>query len=142
MTPKSIVLAKILTYSGVLPFAAAIFLMFFPLMNLNPLMIAQTYGSIIVSFLCGIHWAVSIFHEEKSPYNLLIASNLFALLAWASLLTSPQLGLAIQSLCFISLLLIDLKLKNVGIVPLWFYELRRNATIIVVLSLLTVALFS
>jgi hypothetical protein len=41
----------------------------------------------------------------------------------------------LQIFCFLYLLLIDSKIRDAGILPNWFYKLRRNATGIVVISL-------
>jgi hypothetical protein len=35
--------------------------------------------------------------------------------------------------------MLDLKLRDVGILPQWFYGLRRNATMIVVVCLAVIA---
>ncbi len=134
MKKNHITLAKILTYSGTLPLIASVLLTQFPAFGVNSGMIANTYSAIIISFLCGIHWAAYLFFAEKCPHNLLITSNAVALLAWASLLTIHQpITLLLQSLCFLYLLTLDLKLRDAGILQQWFYTLRRNATIIVVL---------
>lgn len=137
MTQSRILLAKILTYSGTIPFVIATIIQFFPVRELESLLIAQTYSAIIISFLCGIHWAIYLFFFDKCPRNLFITSNIVALLAWSSLLISPPvIGILLQSLCFLYLLVLDLGLRNAGALPEWFYLLRRNATIIVVLCLL------
>ncbi|MFN8911347.1 MAG: DUF3429 domain-containing protein [Alphaproteobacteria bacterium] len=138
ITKRSITLAKILTYSGTLPLFATALLIYFTTDGLNFLFVVLTYSSIIISFLSGIHWAVYLFFAEKCPHNLLITSNITALLGWASLLFPNQLiTLLLQILCFLYLLMLDLKLRNAGILPQWFYGLRRNATTIVILCLVT-----
>jgi hypothetical protein len=143
MTKNSIITAKILTYSGTLPLIASVISVFFPFEGLNPVFVATTYSAIIISFLCGIHWAAYIFFADKCPRYLLITSNVVALLAWLSLLLMPQATTTIlQALCFLYLLTLDSKIRNAGMYPGWFYTLRRNATIIVVLCLFILAGFS
>ena len=133
-------LANILTYSGTLPLIASVVTHYFPSTGWDSTFIAITYAAIIISFLCGIHWAVYLFFAEKCPRNLLITSNVVALLTWASLLATHQsIVIVLQALCFLYLLTLDLKLRDVGILPQWFYSLRRNATIIVVLCLAVIA---
>ena len=133
-------LAKTLTYSGTLPLIASAVCIYFPVNDFDSALIARTYGAIIISFLSGIHWAAYLFFAEKCPRNLLITSNVVALLAWASLLaTHPPIAITLQALCFLYLLTLDLKLRDAGILPQWFYSLRRNATIIVVLCLAVIA---
>ncbi len=136
MKPRAITLAKILTYSGTLPLIGCVVLMYAPVVGVDGALIARTYSAIIISFLCGIHWAIYIFFAEKCMSNLLITSNLLALLAWSSLLIAHQdIALILQSACFLYLLMLDLKLRDAGILPDWFYYLRRNATAIVILCL-------
>lgn len=136
MKQSQITLAKILTFSGTLPLIASAITRYLPVAVWDSALIAKTYSAVIISFLCGIHWAVYLFFAEKCPRNLLITSNVIALLAWVSLLfTHPLVTVLLQSLCFLYLLTLDLKLRDAGIIPEWFYSLRRNATIIVVLCL-------
>jgi len=136
MKKRQITLAKILTYSGTLPFITSAATQYFTLDGWDSALIAKTYSAIIIAFLCGIHWAAYLFFAEKCPRNLLITSNVTALLAWASLLLVHQpVALLLQSLCFLYMLTLDLKLRDAGILPEWFYSLRRNATAIVVVFL-------
>jgi hypothetical protein len=140
MKQRQITLAKILTYSGTLPLAASAIGFYFAVNGFDSTLIARTYAAIIISFLCGIHWAAYLFFAEKCPRNLLITSNVIALLAWVSLLITHQpIAIVLQALCFLYMLTLDLKLRDVGIIPKWFYSLRRNATIIVVLCLSVIA---
>ena len=137
MKLSNIKLANLLTYSGTLPLVASVFLLFSPVAGFDGILIAKAYGAIIISFLCGIHWATYLFFTEKCPRNLLVTSNAVALLAWSSLLvTQNEIALLMQIVCFLYLLSLDFKLQKAGILPEWFYELRRNATLIVVLSLI------
>lgn len=136
-------LAKILTYCGTLPLIGSLLFIQFALSGIDIKIVASAYSAIIISFLCGIHWAVYLFFTEKCPTNLLLSSNAIALLAWISLLLEPLLvSKLLQVLCFIYLLSLDLKLRVAGILPEWFFMLRRNATIIVVLCLLTMLFVS
>lgn len=136
-------LAGILTYSGTLPLVGCVVLLFAPLAGVDGKLVALAYAAVILSFLCGIHWAVFLFFSEKCPNNLLITSNIVALLAWASLLVAHhELTLAFQGLCFLALFALDFKLRNAGLLPEWFYHLRRNATIIVVFCLTCLAVLS
>jgi hypothetical protein len=143
MKLSTIQLAKILTYSGTLPLIACFFLQVFPVSGFDGNLIAKAYGAIIISFLCGIHWATYLFFAEKCPRNLLLTSNLVSLLAWSSLLIlNQQIVTLLQVLCFVYLLILDLKLRAAGILPGWFYTLRRNATVIVVSSLIAITVLS
>lgn len=137
MKPSSVLLAQILTYGGTLPLIACAALVTTSYHDPSIIRIACTYSAIIVSFLCGIHWAIYLFFSEKCPRNFLISSNGIALLAWGSLLSlgHHSLSFLLQAVCFLYLLTLDLKLRDAGVLPEWFYTLRRNATGIVVLCL-------
>ena len=136
-------LAQLLTYSGTLPLVACVALIFAPIAGVDNNLMAKTYSAIILAFLCGIHWAIFLFFAEKCPRNLLITSNVVALLAWCSLLiTYHEIAFIFQALCFLFLLMLDFQLHNAGVLPGWFYHLRRNATIIVVLCLIAMAVLS
>lgn len=140
MKKNTIRLAYILTYSGTLPLILSAFVIYMPILGINGLFIANTYSAIIIAFLSGIHWAAHIFFPDKCPRYLLLTSNIVALIAWLSLLLPQQtIILLLQALCFIYMLTLDTTLRDAGIMPTWFYPLRRNATIIVVLSLLAIA---
>ncbi len=136
-------LAQLLTYSGTLPLVACVALIFAPVAGIDNNLMARTYSAIILSFLCGIHWAAFLFFAEKCPRHLLITSNVVALLAWCSLLvTYQEIVFIFQASCFLFLLILDIQLRNTGVLPEWFYHLRRNATIIVVSSLIAMAVLS
>jgi len=136
-------LAKTLTYSGTLPLIGSVLLNQIDISGIDAKYFGSTYAAIIVSFICGIHWATYSFYPEKCSHNLLFTSNIIALLAWGSLLI-PQnvISISLQTLCFLSLLILDTKLLKAGLWPQWFYNLRRNATIIVILCLSALMVFS
>lgn len=129
-------LAKFLTYGGTLPLVGcALALHFYPSL-FDARFFAIGYAAVIIGFLSGIHWAIYLFFAEKCPRNLLLTSNATALLSWLSLLGPVSLfSLLLQMLCLLYLLTLDLKLTCAGVLPEWFYILRRNATMIVVLAL-------
>jgi hypothetical protein len=136
MKPSHITLAKFLTYSGTLPLVFTCIAAVLHLKNINTTLLAATYGAVIMSFLCGIHWAVFLFFSEQCKRNLFIMSNMVALLAWMSLLTMKDSSvLLLDILSFAYLLIQDRLLFEAEVLPHWFYVLRRNATVIVVLSM-------
>lgn len=140
MQQRQITLAKTLTYSGTLPLLASVVTLYFAASAWDSTFIARTYAAIIISFLCGIHWAIYLLFAEKCPSYLLITSNGVTLLAWASLLITHQsAAIILQALCFLYLLTLDLKLRDADVLPPWFYALRCNATVIVVVCLALIA---
>ena len=144
MKQLDINIAKKLTYSGTLPLIGSVILLYFPTLlpwaDLDGAFIASTYSAVIISFLCGIHWAAYMFFTDRCPRNLLIISNVVALLAWVSLLARPQLAITfLHIFCFVCLFGLDMKLRRADIHAEWFLHLRRNASIIVVICLLLIA---
>jgi hypothetical protein len=140
MKQRDITIANTLTYSGTLPLIGSAIILYFPVAGLDGAFIASTYSAVIISFLCGIHWTAYLFFADRCPRNLLIRSNAVALVAWASLLMTNQMTTTLlQVLCFGYLLALDLKLRDAGILEDWFFRLRRNATVIVVLCLSLIA---
>lgn len=144
MKQRDIIVANTLTYSGTLPLIGSAVLLQFPTLlpmaGLDAALIASTYSAVIISFLCGIHWAAYLFFADRCPRHLLIRSNVVALLAWVSLQTGNQLTTSLlQILCFLYLLALDSKLRDAGLLAEWFFRLRRNATLIVVSCLLLIA---
>jgi hypothetical protein len=131
-------LAKILTYSGILPFIACAVYVFFkddiPFFQISAMDVLFAYGAIIASFIAGIHWGIYLFKD--APLNLFIHSNVIALLAWISLLTPPLLNAGILIVCFGYLLAIDRSLFKAGIYDRWFYQLRLHASCAVIISLM------
>jgi hypothetical protein len=59
-------LAKILTYGGTLPLIACLGSSVWPLPSFDRILVAQTYSAIIISFLCGIHWAALFCSSRKN----------------------------------------------------------------------------
>lgn len=131
-------LAKILTYSGILPFIACAVYVFFadniPFFQISAMDVLLAYGAIIASFIAGIHWGIYLFKD--APLNLFIHSNVIALLAWVSLLFPPLISAGILIMCFGYLLAIDRSIFKAGIYEDWFYQLRLHASCAVIISLM------
>ena len=125
-------LAKLLTYSGAIPFAATLLLAALKpaTLNLDYTAIAIGYGAVIASFIAGIHWGIFLFKE--TPLNLFIHSNIAALLAWLALLVPTQAGLAVLAGCLLYLLTIDSRLQLTGILPAWYMRLRLRISCLVI----------
>lgn len=139
-SPRFLRLAQGLVYAGSLPFIACALLAWMgPIAGMpevDPVAVAIGYGAVIASFIAGIHWAVHLFSGARGGDNLLIASNVVALVAWGALLIGGMWGLALLIACFAALFALDRRLHSRGIWPLWFFRLRRNITAIVTCALL------
>lgn len=139
-SPRFLRLAQGLVYAGSLPFLACALLSWMgPIVGtpeVDPVAVAIGYGAVIASFIAGIHWAVHLFAGARGGDNLLIASNVVALIAWGALLIGGVWGLALLIACFAALFALDRRLHSCGIWPLWFFRLRLNITVIVTCALL------
>lgn len=143
MNKNNTLAAKVLTYAGIIPFIALGTAVSLHIGGLDYSLALFAYGAVIIAFLCGIHWATFLFFSEKCARNLLLYSNIITLVGWLSVLSiKTYLTFALQILCFLSLLILDLELYRKKLIPLWFFHLRRNATIAVTLSLLLTACFT
>lgn len=124
-------LARYLTYSGILPPWLALALHFG--LGWQPAgFAALTYGAIIASFLCGMHWGLFLQLPKPVPINLLLTSNAGALAAWAMLLLSlwsAPLAFVGLAMVLAVLLFIDRRLLSLGVIKPWFWTIRRNASI-------------
>jgi hypothetical protein len=129
-------LVKRLTYAGTIPLLLCTFATLLLVSSIEAVRSAICYGAIIVSFLCGIHWALFLLLGDRCRRNLLLYSNGIALAAWSSLLIAPvSISLCILALCFMALLKLDTELAMADIYPAWYARLRTNATTIVMLNL-------
>ena len=142
MQTTHIKLAQALTFSGALPFVAAILAPLVGIDFMHSGYFALTYGAIIIAFLSGIHWGLFMAHAHDTRLNLLISSNLFALLAWGSLLLmQPRLAVFVQIVCFLGLWLIDRRLVAEAVIRPWFFRLRTQITAIVLFCLCVEAMW-
>ena len=136
-------LAQLLTYAGILPFLFLSVATFFKITDYDFSLALGAYAALIIAFLCGIHWAIYLFFLEKCGRNLFINSNVVTLIAWSSLLLKLHtIGLIIQTLCLIYLFWLDHQLMRQQLIEPWFFKLRRNASCIVCVLLISAALAS
>ena len=145
---------KILTYLGTTPFLIALVIAVYGHLNLQEYfgneirfarfksyMIAHTYGAVIVAFLGGIQWGISL--NQKTDQQYFITSNVLALIAWFSLFSFASfIGITAIILAFILTLWVDRHAFHRDLIPSWFWQLRKTASCIVVLSLLALLLIN
>jgi hypothetical protein len=143
MNEKNILAARVLTYFGIIPFLILGMAVALRANGLDYSLALFAYGAVIISFLCGIHWAVFLFFSQNCFRNLLLHSNAIALIGWLSVLPAmPNLTFLLQILSFAYLLILDLELYRNKVIPSWFFHLRLNATLIVVLLLVITGWYS
>ena len=98
--------------------------------------VALSYAAIILSFLCGMQWAVAWQPASVPRVNLLITSNAVTLLGWLSLaLPQPHAAYALLALCYLLVLRLDRRVVGAPSMPAWFLRTRTQATVLVVLAL-------
>jgi hypothetical protein len=142
MNKKNILVARILTYSGILPFLIFGLAVTLHLGEFNSRLAFFSYGAVILSFICGIHWATCLFFPSRHSANLLLQTNLITLLGWLSLLLGQhKLSLGLQCFCFIYLLAIDCHLYRQGVFPQWFFNIRISVSTLVISLLIMGGLF-
>lgn len=133
-----------LTLAGGLPFITAVLMaaLGVHLLTLSGPDIAITYGAVIASFLCGLHWGLVLGGRAQATW-LLILSNVLCLLAWAGALLAlsgwPKAALTLQTAVFLSLLAVDHVLMRRGWLSAAFFRLRVVITCVVVACLIGVA---
>ena len=129
-----------LAYAGALPFIGCAILPWLGIATLPVIgdckYISATYGVAIASFMAGIHWGTYLYRSGSLPVNLLLTSNVITLGVWfAFLLTPINVSLAANLVAFAALLAIDYKLAGAGLISDAYMALRRNVTVIVLVSL-------
>lgn len=134
-------LAQFLTYAGALPFVGATLASIFQLQlfGFNYPYMVITYGVVISSFVSGIHWGVYLFKD--APMNLFIHSNVITLVAWSILVFNFSYSPFVLIGCFMYLLAIDKRLGAVGVLELWYVQMRTYISVIVIATLLAFIVF-
>ncbi|MFC3194182.1 DUF3429 domain-containing protein [Marinicella sediminis] len=136
-----------LTYLGALPFVLALLIACYGQFGWSEFWIYEirfsrfksytvghTYGAVIVAFLGGIQWGISLQHPNDRQYFM--ASNVLALTAWFSLFMFASFaGVMMITLAFILALWIDRHAFQAGAIPDWFWQLRKRISLVVIAAL-------
>ena len=138
-------LYKTLAYAGAIPFVACAVAALAGFSVPEPAgpveRLAASYGLTIVSFMAGVLWGVYLTHKGAVPGHPFVASNAVALMAWGAFLAGPpKLALGIMAALFVYLLYVDFALCRSGVLTEDYFKLRRNVTVIVILSLVVLVL--
>lgn len=99
------------------------------------------YGAVILSFLGGIHWGLSMVGFGSTPvqgvrYRRLTLSVVPSLVGWGALLLPATANLLVLAAAFVAMLLVDLLATRRGYAPRWYPKLRGPLTAMVVASLI------
>jgi len=100
------------------------------------------YGAAILSFLGAVHWGTALAglgaggdSRAACTWTRLGWSVAPALVAWASLVMVPLIGVIAQILGFTAVFFGDLTAVRQGLAPGWYPRLRRPLTAVVVAAL-------
>ncbi|MDH4442099.1 MAG: DUF3429 domain-containing protein [Rhizobium sp.] len=129
-------LSGLLAYLGAMPFWALALGRFVGLDPTWTMSAFLAYGTGIACFMAGTIWSQAQV-RTGSPLGLLLFSNGVALTAIAALLLHPAFSttaLVLQAATFPLLLLADYRIFRGGDQPGWYFGLRRNVTVIVVVA--------
>lgn len=122
---------KTLCYSGAIPFYILAITSFL-YKNFFIFDLFSIYSLVILSFLFGSSWLMTIFFEKENVTKKLIFFIVITpvLLIFVEIFIQIQIKLFIYSLCFFAIYLIDNKyLKNLD-----YLKIRKNLTIQVILN--------
>jgi len=138
--PVQIPTYKYLAFAGTLPFIVSTVIILSPLADTEWItwsnLALHSYGLVIVTFMCGIHWGLYLTNHQQCPINLLIISNTITLICWFAYLSQhATLILASQLCAFLILVTLDAYLHKRDILHRDYYETRRSVTAVVSLIL-------
>lgn len=138
-TPRG---AMILGWSGVLPFVGLAAALAVGLGGPDQVSdVLRLYGSIILSFMGGVHWGVAILRNDDrlSAYAVSVVPAL-----WAFALAFTPATIAFSGLVvgFVGLLIYDVGCVGRGHLPEWYGRLRQWLTLAVCACLVAAAVVS
>ena len=110
-TPQATpLMAKVLGYAGLIPFVGLTALMQIVDVVHQPSVVfaLQAYSATILSFLGAIHWGLTM-RDVQPSQGMLIWGVAPSLLAWASLLVPPHLGLCSMAAALWACYAVDFK---------------------------------
>ncbi|MCG9731444.1 DUF3429 domain-containing protein [Shewanella sp. Isolate13] len=125
-----------LGYAGLLPFiiATIMSLVGWSLPWFEPEFAFVSYSAIILSFLAGTLWGQVLYLHAANLANLLILSNLYALLAWLALMIDQTMAaLVILAFGYFSLLGVEKNFQNLPVKD----EYQQMRTVLTSVALLT-----
>jgi len=132
-----------LALAGTIPFIAGALLPWLGhdvLPYLGPLdQMVASYGLAIVCFLAGAHWGIYLSGRTTGSLNLFVISNVIFLAAWFAYVgAGVKAAIGIQIVAFLTLLIIDRRLKSSDVISATYFRVRTMATMIAVAFLLIV----
>ena len=134
-------LAKILGFSGLIPFIIAFILLNFHVSKTQVLEIIIIYGYTIIAFLGGIYWGIGL-NIKTSAKKYFFISTLPTILVLISLLFPLSLiSKIIYLICILNFFLyLEFSFLQTLKLPKWFLFLRIKLNIFLTLLLIMIAL--
>ena len=134
-------LAKILGFSGLIPFVIAIVSFSFDVDKIRILEIVMVYGYTIIAFLGGIYWGVGL-NVRIGAKKYFFISTLPSIFVLISLLFKLSLILKlIYLICILNFFLyLEFSFLQTFKLPKWFLFLRIKLNIFLTLLLIIIAL--
>ena len=134
-------LAKILGFSGLIPFVLAIVSFSFDVDKIRILEIVMVYGYTIIAFLGGIYWGVGL-NVRIGAKKYFFISTLPSIFVLISLLFKLSLILKlIYLICILNFFLyLEFSFLQTLKLPIWFLFLRVKLNIFLTLLLIIIAL--
>ena len=134
-------LAKILGFSGLIPFIIALIMLNFHISKIQVLEITIVYGYTIIAFLGGIYWGVGL-NIKLGAKKYFFISTLPTIFVLISLLFPLSLiSKVIYLICIINFFLyLEFSFLQIFKLPKWFLFLRINLNIFLTLLLIMIAL--
>lgn len=134
-------LIHLLTYSGGIPFIIYAISSIFDYPKNYEQIISNSidiYSLLIISFISGSHWGLSLNNDKK--VNVLILSNVIVLGIWFAYIFQFYFK-SVFLTAFTILLWIDYSYLLIEKMNRWYFELRRDISLIVLLSLILGIIF-
>ncbi len=134
-------LIHLLTYSGGIPFIIYAINSIFDYPKNYEQIISNSidiYSLLIISFISGSHWGLSLNNDKK--VNVLILSNVIVLGIWFAYIFQFYFK-SVFLTAFTILLWIDYSYLLIEKMNRWYLKLRRNISLIVLLSLILGIIF-
>ncbi len=134
-------LIHLLTYSGGIPFIIYAISSIFDYPKNYEQIISNSidiYSLLIISFISGSHWGLSLNNDKK--VNVLILSNVIVLGIWFAYIFQFYFK-SVFLTAFTIFLWIDYSYLLIEKMNRWYIELRRNISLIVLLSLILGIIF-
>jgi hypothetical protein len=132
MTTTPRLISTLLTYSGALPFWL-LALAPSTVLGFDTTSAFLSYGAVIASFMAGALWGSA--QSGRGDLVVIIASNVLALVAFATLVAGLlPIALLVQLLLFALLLIADHRMHAGDTARRWYWTLRVRVTVLVALA--------